>query len=97
MFILYLIPCIILLRHDLARATKKLLSVISNRCLDLATCTDIFTLTALISEIFREEFKKQQKNLLLLISGNLEITMKEMKSIKSEMYDFKKSIEFTEN
>ena len=41
-------------------------------------------LTTLIREIFREEFEKQQKNLLNLISGDLEITMKEIKSIKTE-------------
>ena len=54
-------------------------------------------MTTLIREIFRDEFEKQQKNLLNLISGNLEITMKEIKSIKTEMNDLKKSIEFTEN
>ena len=41
-------------------------------------------LTTLIREIFREEFEKRQKNLLNLISGDLEITMKEIKSIKTE-------------
>ena len=61
------------------------------------TCLSEERLTTLIREIFREEFEKQQKNLLNLISGNLEITMKEIKSIKTEMNDFKKSIEFTEN
>ena len=47
--------------------------------------------------IFREEFEKQQKNLLNLISGNFNITMKETKLIKTEMNDLKKSREFTEN
>ena len=41
-------------------------------------------LTTLIREIFREEFEKRKKNLLNLISGDLEITMKEIKSIKTE-------------
>ena len=36
-------------------------------------------------------------HLLNLIGGNLEITTKEIKSIKTEMTDLKKSIEFTEN
>ena len=55
-------------------------------------------LTTLIREIFRGKFEKQQKKLLTLISDNLEITMKEeIKSIKSEMNDLKKSIDFTEN
>ena len=40
-------------------------------------------LTILIREILREEFEKQQKNSPSLISGNLEITMKN-KSIKTE-------------
>ena len=35
-------------------------------------------LTTLIREIFRKEFRKQHKNLLNLIRGNLEITMKEI-------------------
>ena len=61
------------------------------------TCLSEERLTTLIREIFREEFEKQQKNLLNVISGNLEITMKEIKSMKTEMNDFKKSIEFTEN
>ena len=61
------------------------------------TCLSEERLATLIREIFREEFEKQQKNLLNVISGNLEITMKEIKSIKTEMNDLKKSIEFTEN
>ena len=54
-------------------------------------------MTTLIREIFRDEFEKQQKNLLNLMSANLEITMNEIKSIKTEMNDLKKSIELTEN
>ena len=54
-------------------------------------------MTTLIREIFRDEFEKQQKNLLNLMSGNLEVTMNEIKSIKTEMNDLKKSIELTEN
>ena len=49
------------------------------------TCLSEERLTILIREVFREEFKKQQKILLNLISGNLDITMKEIKSIKTEM------------
>ena len=49
------------------------------------TCLSEERLTTLIREIFREEFEKQQKILLNLISGNLDITMKEIKSIKTEM------------
>ena len=43
------------------------------------TCLSEEKLTTLIREIFREELKKQQKNLLNLIIGNLEITMKEIR------------------
>ena len=46
-----------------------------------STCLSKVRLTTLIKEIFREEFEKQQKNLLNLIRGNLEITMKEIKSM----------------
>ena len=60
-------------------------------------CLSQERLTTLIREICRKELKKQQKNLLSLISGNLETTMKEIKSIKTEMNDLKESIEFTEN
>ena len=35
------------------------------------TCLSEEILTILIREIFREEFEKQQKNVLNLISGNL--------------------------
>ena len=56
------------------------------------TCLSEERLTTLIREVFREEFKKQQKILLNLISGNLDITMKEIKSIKTEM-----NIEFSQN
>ena len=62
------------------------------------TCLSEARLTTLIRDIFREKFEKQQKKLLNVISVNLEITMKEViKSIKSEMNDLKKSIDFTEN
>ena len=59
-------------------------------------CLSEERLTTLIREVFRGEFEKQQKNLLNLII-NLKITMKEVKSIKTEMNDLKKSIEFTGN
>ena len=60
-------------------------------------CLSKESLTTLTREIFREEFEKQQKNLLNLISGNLKITIKQIKSIKTEMNGLKKSIEFTKN
>ena len=60
-------------------------------------CLSKESLTTLTREIFREEFEKQQKNLLNLISSNLKITIKQIKSIKTEMNGLKKSIEFTKN
>ena len=38
-------------------------------------------------EIFKQEFKNRQKNLLNFISGNLKFTMKIIKLIKTEMND----------
>ena len=46
-------------------------------------------------DMFREEFEKQLKNLLDLISRNFK--MKEIKSIKIQINYLKKSIEFTDN
>ena len=60
-------------------------------------CLSKESLTTLTREIFREEFEKQQKNLLNLISGNLKITIKQIKSVKIEMNDLKKSIEFSKD
>ena len=53
-------------------------------------------LTTLMKKIFAGELGKQQQSLLKLISGNFEITMKEIKNIKCEVNELKKSIEFTE-
>ena len=39
-------------------------------------------LTALMKKTFAEELGKQQQSLLKLISGNFEITMKEIKKLK---------------
>ena len=45
---------------------------------------------ALMKKIFAEELEEQQQSLLKLISGNFEITMKEIKNIKSEVNELKK-------
>ena len=37
----------------------------------------------LIKKVFKDEFKKQKQNLAKIISGNLEITMQEIKSLKN--------------
>ena len=57
------------------------------------TCIIEERLKILIKSIFAEEFQKQEKN----ISGNFEITMKEIKDFKGEISDLKDSLEFTDN
>ena len=57
-------------------------------------------LKILIKSIFAEKYivgKLQEKNIVNIISGNFEITMKEMKDLKTEVSDLKDSLEFTEN
>ena len=49
-----------------------------------------------MKEIFKEEFEKQQKNLLNLISENFDITMTEIKKVQSDIYELKASLEHTE-
>ena len=53
-------------------------------------------LKTLMKEIFKEEFEKQQKKLLNLISGNFDITMEEMKKVQSDINELKASLEHTE-
>ena len=43
-----------------------------------------------MKKIFARELEKQQQSLLKLIIGNFEITMKEIKNIKSEVNELKK-------
>ena len=51
----------------------------------------------LIKSIFAEEFQRQEKNIAnTIISGNFDITMKEIKGLKAEVSDLKDSLEFTE-
>ena len=61
------------------------------------TCITEERLEILIKNIFAEDFQKQQKNIINIISGNFEITMKEIKDLKAEVSDLKDSLEFTEN
>ena len=51
--------------------------------------------TKLIKKVFEDESRKQEQNLVKIISGNLEITMQEIKSLKNEMNELKKSMKFT--
>ena len=60
------------------------------------TCISEERLTVLMKKIFAEELEKQQQNLLKLISSYFEIKMKEIKNIKCEVNELKKSIEFAE-
>ena len=52
-------------------------------------------LALLMKEIFQEELKKQERN-ILNISGNFEITMNEIKNLKQEISELKSSLDFTE-
>ena len=54
-------------------------------------------ITKLIKKVFEDEFKKQKQILAKIISGNLEITMQEIKSFENEINELKKSMEFTQN
>ena len=60
------------------------------------TCITEERLQILIKNIFADEFQKQEKYINIL-SGNFEITMKEIKDLKAEVSDLKDSLEFTEN
>ena len=59
------------------------------------TITEV-RLKTLMKEIFKEEFEKQQKKLLNLISGSFDITMEEMKKVQSDINELKASLEHTE-
>ena len=54
-------------------------------------------ITKIIKKVFEDEFKKQQQNVAKIMSGNLEITMQEIKSLKNDLNKLKKSTEFTQN
>ena len=56
------------------------------------TCIIEQRLQILIKIIFAEEFQKQEKNIINIISGNFEITMKEIKDLKAEVSDLKDSL-----
>ena len=58
----------------------------------------------MIKEILNEEFAKQEENITKLINGNFQTTMAELKKsqdeikeLKSEINDFKASLQFTAN
>ena len=51
----------------------------------------------LLKYVFKEEFKRQEVNIMNIISSNFTLTMKEIKSLKQEVNDLKESTEFTQN
>ena len=53
-------------------------------------------ITKQMKKVFEDEFKKQEQNLAKIISGNLEITMQKIKSLKNEGNEWKKRVEFTQ-
>ena len=53
-------------------------------------------LKTLMNKIFKEEFEKQQKNLINLISGNFDITMTEIKNVQIDINELKASLVHTE-
>ena len=53
-------------------------------------------LKTLMKEIFKEEFEKEQKNLLNLISGNFDITMTKIKEVQSDINELIASLKHTE-
>ena len=55
------------------------------------TCRDEGRITKLMKKVFEDEFKKQEQNLAKIISGNLEITMQEIRSLKNEVNELKMS------
>ena len=51
----------------------------------------------LIKAIFGKEFKKQEVNIMNIITSNFTLTMKEVKILKQQVNDLRESIEFTQN
>ena len=54
-------------------------------------------LALLTKEIFQEEFKKQERNILNIVSANFEITMNEIKNLKKEISELKNSLDFAKD
>ena len=61
------------------------------------TCITEERLKILIKSIFAERFSEAGKNIINIISGKFEITMKEKKDLMAEVSDLKDSLEFIEN
>ena len=61
------------------------------------TCITEERLKISIKGIFAEEFQKQEKNIINVISCNFEIAMKDINYLEAKVSDLKDSLEFTEN
>ena len=61
------------------------------------TCISQERLALLRKEIFQEEFEKQERNILNIVSSNFEIAMNETKTLKTEISELKRSLDFTED
>ena len=61
----------------------------------VATISEV-RLKTVMKEIFKEQFEKQQKKLLNLISGNFDLTMTEIKKVQSDINEVKSSLQHTE-
>ena len=79
------------LKDFLLQVTQNFLNMAAEH-----TCISEERLALLMKEIFQEEFKKQERNILNIISGNFEITMNEIKNLKQEISELKSSLDFTE-
>ena len=54
-------------------------------------------LTKLIKNIFKEEFERQQQNILNIICGNFDIQMRKIRELKKNLFVLKQSLEFKED
>ena len=61
------------------------------------TALDKENIVELMKTAFEEEFTKQQQQISKIIESNLVITKQEIRKLREEINDLKKSIEFTEN
>ena len=61
------------------------------------TALDKESIVELMKTVFEEEFAKQQQQISIIIENNLVITKHEIRKLREEINNLKKSIEFTEN
>ena len=61
------------------------------------TALDKESIVELMKTVFEEEFAKQQHQISKIIENNLVITKHEIRKLREEINNLKKSIEFTEN